>query len=146
MATLSAGGIPTRMALPPKMRGLRHVAFRCRDLAAMERFYVELLGYRVEWRPDAENVYLTSGEDSLALHSEPSLSNTETHLDHIGVLVDTPQEVDSWAEHLHAGGAEIAAMPRTHRDGCRSFYAADPEANKIQFLYHPALSGLSTAR
>lgn len=134
------------MALPSKMRGLRHVAFRCKDLAAMERFYVELLGYRVEWRPDPDNVYLTSGEDSLALHAEPSLAGAETHLDHIGVLLDTPQEVDSWAEHLHAGGAKVATMPRTHRDGCRSFYAADPEGNKIQFLYHPGLSGLSTGR
>ncbi|HEX4337192.1 MAG TPA: VOC family protein [Polyangiaceae bacterium] len=128
-----------------KMRGLRHVAFRCKDLAAMERFYVELLGYRIEWRPDAENVYLTSGEDSLALHAEPSMSGEETHLDHIGILVDTPQEVDSWAEHLGKRGAELAAMPRTHRDGCRSFYVADPEGNKIQFLYHPALSGLAAA-
>ena len=53
----------------------------------MERFYVERLGYRVEWRPDPENVYLTSGEDSLALHAEPALTGGETHLDHIGILV-----------------------------------------------------------
>ncbi len=111
----------------------------------MERFYVGLLGYRVEWRPDPENVYLTSGEDSLALHVEPSLSGGETHLDHIGVLLDTPQEVDSWAEHLHREGANVADPPRTHRDGCRSFYAADPEGNKVQFLYHPGLSGVSAA-
>ena len=112
----------------------------------MERFYVELLGYRVEWRPDPENVYLTSGEDSLALHAEPAVSDAETqHLDHIGMLLDTPREVDAWAEHLHARGVSIAAMPRTHRDGCRSFYALDPERNRIQFLYHPGLSGVANA-
>jgi catechol-2,3-dioxygenase len=106
----------------------------------MERFYVTLLGYEVEWRPDPDNLYLTSGEDSLALHAEPGLTAGDTHLDHVGVLLDTPEEVDSWAAHLSAGGAEIAAQPRTHRDGCRSFYAADPEGNKIQFLFHPGLS------
>ena len=27
----------------------------------MKRFYVELLGFDVEWEPDADNVYLTLG-------------------------------------------------------------------------------------
>jgi catechol-2,3-dioxygenase len=106
----------------------------------MEGFYVELLGYEVEWRPDADNVYLTSGEDSLALHAEPGLAPGETRLDHVGVLLDTPDEVDTWAAHLRAASATLATEPRTHRDGCRSFYAADPEGNKIQFLFHPHLS------
>ncbi len=109
----------------------------------MERFYVELLGYRVEWRPDPENVYLTSGEDSLALHAEPGSGTEDTRLDHIGVLLAAPSDVDSWAEHLARGGATLTAAPRTHRDGCRSCYATDPEGNKIQFLYHPGLSQLA---
>jgi catechol-2,3-dioxygenase len=125
---------------PPRMRGLRHVALRVRSLGPMECFYVDLLGYRVEWRPDPENVYLTSGEDSLALHVEAGSGTTETRLDHIGVLLERPADVDAWAERVERGGGQIAAAPRTHRDGCRSFYAADPEGNKIQFLYHPGLS------
>jgi len=125
---------------PSRTRGLRHVALRCKDLARMERFYVELLGYEVEWRPDPDNVYLTTGEDSLALHAEPALVLGETRLDHVGILLDTAGEVDTWAAHLEGNGAELAAEPRTHRDGCRSFYAADPEGNKIQFLFHPGLS------
>ena len=123
----------------PKTRGLRHVALRCRDLAGMEAFYVGLLGYRVEWRPDPENAYLTSGEDSLALHMDGAAGG-ETRLDHIGVLLGEPEDVDAWAERVRAGGGTIVAEPRLHRDGCRSFYAADPEGNKIQFLHHPGLS------
>ena len=125
---------------PSRTRGLRHVALRCKDLAKMEAFYIGLLGYEVEWRPDVDNVYLTSGEDSLALHAESALEPGETRLDHMGVLLDTPDEVDTWATHLRSAGARLSAEPRTHRDGCRSFYAADPEGNKLQFLFHPGLS------
>lgn len=106
----------------------------------METFYVDVLGYRVEWRPDPENVYLTNGHDSLALHVEADAARQETRLDHMGVLVSSASDVDAWAEHLLARGIALAAAPRTHRDGCRSLYVKDPEGNKIQILWHPELS------
>ena len=37
----------------------------------MKAFYVDVLGFRVEWEPDPDNVYLTSGVDNLALHRAP---------------------------------------------------------------------------
>jgi catechol 2,3-dioxygenase-like lactoylglutathione lyase family enzyme len=126
-------------AEPPPSRGLRHVALKCRDIQKMEGFYVGALGYRVEWRPDADNVYLTNGEDSLALHRDPSASERDSRLDHIGVLVQNAGDVDAWASHLMARGERLDATPRTHRDGCRSCYALDPEGNRIQFLWHPTL-------
>ena len=43
--------------LPPSY-GLRHVALRVRDLKAAEAFYCGQLGFRVEWRPDAEPGFL----------------------------------------------------------------------------------------
>src|SRR6476660_8820567 len=52
----------------PRHNGLRHLALKVRDLDAMKRFYVDLLGFSVDWEPDADNVYLTSGTDNLALH------------------------------------------------------------------------------
>jgi catechol-2,3-dioxygenase len=106
----------------------------------MESFYVGTLGYRVEWRPDADNVYLTNGEDSLALHRDPAASTTDSRLDHIGLLLRAADDVDAWAAHLEARRVPIESKPRTHRDGCRSCYALDPEGNRIQFLWHPALS------
>lgn len=127
-------------ALPSMTRGLRHVALKCKDLGSMERFYTDLLGYQVEWRPDAENVYLTNGLDSLALHADSKAGESDTRLDHIGILLGKENDVDTWAEHLEKQGAVVAAGPRTHRDGCRSFYALDPEGTRIQFLWHPVLS------
>src|SRR5689334_18011580 len=53
---------------PPAHLGLHHVAVFVSDMAAARHFYVELLGFREEWEPDADNLYLTSGADNLALH------------------------------------------------------------------------------
>ena len=43
------------MKRPEATAGLRHVALNVKNLEACERFYVELLGMQVEWRPDADN-------------------------------------------------------------------------------------------
>ena len=58
----------------PKHAGMRHVALNVLILEPMERFYVDLLGFDVEWRPDPDNVYLCSGVDNLALHVVEDLS------------------------------------------------------------------------
>ena len=70
----------------PSHAGLRHVALNVRDLAAMKRFSVDLLGFAVEWEPDADNVYLSSGLDNLALHRAAG----DSALDHIGLIVHHP--------------------------------------------------------
>ena len=62
-----AGGQHERPARPP-MLGIRHVALYVADLAAAERFWVDVMGYAVEWRPDPDNVYLCGARDNLALH------------------------------------------------------------------------------
>jgi catechol-2,3-dioxygenase len=130
-------------AMPSFTRGLRHVALKCKDLGAMEHFYTDLLGYEVEWRPDPENVYLTNGADSLALHVDAGANVDETRLDHVGILLAKEDDVELWAAHLEKEGATLVTKPKTHRDGCRSFYALDPEGTKIQFLWHPVLSPAS---
>jgi catechol 2,3-dioxygenase-like lactoylglutathione lyase family enzyme len=128
------------------MRGIRHVALLCSDIIAMERFYCDVLGYRVEWRPSPAELYLTRGEDNRALHARPHAAGStrderrDTNLDHIGLLMDKPADVDAWAVHLGSVGIQVDTAPRTHRDGARSFYARDPEGYRLQFLYHPPLS------
>lgn len=128
----------TPKSTPPNTRGLRHLALRVRDLAAMERFYCDVLGYRVEWRPSEHELYLTRGEDNLALHA--GRRSDGGSLDHLGLLMDAPEDVHAWAAHLEAHGVALETRPRLHRDGATSFYAADPEGNRIQFLHHPPIS------
>ncbi|MGH9196033.1 MAG: VOC family protein, partial [Acidimicrobiia bacterium] len=56
----------------PPHGGLRHIALNTRALEEMRRFYVEILGFHIEWQPDEDNTYLTSGTDNLALHRAPA--------------------------------------------------------------------------
>jgi len=125
----------------PSHAGLRHLALNVRDVAAMQRFYVDLLGFAVEWEPDADNLYLSSGIDNLALHRATGLVGAEGGvLDHLGLIVRSPDDVDQWAAFLEAQGVTLDAKPRTHRDGARSCYFRDPEGNRIQIIHHPPIS------
>ena len=124
----------------PSHAGMRHVALNVLDLELVEKFYVELLGFKVEWRPDAKNVYLTSGVDNLALHVVANISDRGQRLDHTGIIVDQIDQVDLWYEFLLENGVKMASEARTHRDGARSFYCHDPEGTVVQVIFHPPLS------
>ena len=126
----------------PAHTGLRHLALNARDLDAMKRFYVDVLGFDVEWEPDVDNVYLSSGIDNLALHRTSAPASADGGaLDHLGLIVRTAADVDRWAEFLESRGVPLAARPRTHRDGARSCYFHDPDGNSIQIIHHPPISG-----
>ena len=119
----------------PPMLGIRHVALYVADLAAAERFWVEVMGYAVEWRPDPENVYLRGARDNLALHAKGDVSG-EGRLDHIGIAVAAAAEVDAWATYLSSQGVPLKTQPKTHRDGSRSIYFHGPEGLLIQIIHH----------
>ena len=146
----------------PTHIGLRHLALNVQRFDEMKRFYVDLLGFTVEWEPDPDNVYLSSGTDNLALHRAPvpppqtqKAEGTETTtlegpvftlnppgaLDHLGLIVRTAEDVDRWASFLESRGVTMTATPRTHRDGARSFYFRDPDGNSVQIIHHPPISG-----
>ena len=80
MSTVSHG-------IRPSPLQLKHVALNVADLRACERFYCEILGLHVVWRPDDRNVYLTTGSDNLALHQAPGgRRSAPQSLDHIGFV------------------------------------------------------------
>jgi catechol 2,3-dioxygenase-like lactoylglutathione lyase family enzyme len=124
------------------MLGIRHIALRVRDIEKSIEFYSRILNMKIEWRPDPDNAYLTSGTDNLALHrsDEDALISNKGALDHFGFLVARPDDVDEWACRLEAEGVPLAQRPKTHRDGARSIYFRDPDGNLIQLLYHPPIS------
>src|SRR5215472_16627762 len=130
----------------PAHAGLRHLALHAHDLEAMKRFYVDVLGLAVEWEPDPDNIYLSSGIDNLALHRAAALPTgpavgANQALDHLGLIVRTPEDVDKWAAFLESRGVVLASKPKTHRDGARSCYFRDPDGNTIQIIHHPPISG-----
>jgi len=123
---------------PPATLGIRHVALKVADVERSERFYVDVLGYRVEWRPDPDNVYLTRDGDNLALHKDAGGAGGP--LDHFGIMLKRADDVDAWAAHLKAHGVALVKEPKTHRDGARSFYTRDPDGVTIQFIHHPPIA------
>ena len=124
------------------MLGLHHLALQVLDLEGCEQFYVDLLGMAVEWRPDRDNLYLSSGSDNLALHrvSGDAVFGEPQRLDHLGFIMSTPESVDQWHDYLLIQGVPVAKPPRNHRDGARSFYCLDPDGNTVQFIFHPPLA------
>ncbi|MDH4302141.1 MAG: VOC family protein [Nitrospira sp.] len=136
----------------PIHRGLRHLALRVTDLPRSRQFYEQLLSFQAVWEPDSENVYFSSGVDNLALHQMPkneltSYDSSKTQLlDHMGVILESPQAVDQLFQHIapkiEAMGGRITKEPKQHRDGSYSFYFSDPDGNLIQALYEPTISGL----
>jgi len=131
-------------------RGFRHVALRVTNLARSRAFYEQLLGMKVVWEPDSDNLYLSSGSDNLALHQiQPDELAAYRPLkaqllDHIGVILEDVAAVDAMYKTIEPKitflGGGIVKPPKQHRDGSYSFYFSDPDANIIQALYEPTIS------
>jgi len=114
--------------------GIRHLALNVSDPQRSKAFYQEVIGMTVEWEPDPDNVYLTSGGlDNLALHRAPAGAAAAGQvLDHFGIVVPAPKDVDEWHARVVSKGIAIAKELKTHRDGARSFYFRDPDGIIIE--------------
>ena len=126
---------------PAPTQGLKHIALFVKEFEACEHFYTHLMGMAIEWRPDRDNLYITSGNDNLALHrTDKTQIQVEQKLDHIGFIIQTAEQVDEWFTFLNQHKVKMKQPPRTHRDGARSFYCYDPDCTTVQIIYHPPIS------
>lgn len=125
------------------LKGMRHIALKVQDIEQSKKFYQEILGMDVVWEPDAQNVYLSSGCDNIAIHEVPeSFLKTaeERQLDHLGFVVESINRVEELESQFRSQGVKIIHPFKIHRDGSASFYCADPDGVVIQMLYEPTLS------
>ena len=126
--------------------GLRHVALNVKNIQASQQFYEQTFGMEIVWQPDSGSVYLSSGEDNLALHQIPSEklasypNQKGQFLDHLGFLIDSPANVDVMFQRAQANEIPIVKPLKQHRDGSYSFYLSDPDGNVVQVLYEPNVS------
>lgn len=132
----------TQFERPQRTAGLRHLALNVSNLAKSVEFYTRLLGMEIEWQPDEDNYYLTSGNDNLALHrAKPGLDKDAAQsLDHLGFIIDKADDANRWYDFLKQENVEMLTEVKDHRDGARSFYCKDPDENALQIIYHPPLS------
>jgi len=124
----------------PHHLGLHHLALFCQDLRSSLQFYTDILGMTIEWQPDSDNVYLTSGNDNLALHQAQAPRAKNQALDHLGFIVASPEEVHAWHQKMKEHNVQPLSPVKAHRDGAHSFYCQDPDGNSIQMIYHPPIS------
>ncbi|MGX5728692.1 VOC family protein [Metapseudomonas otitidis] len=126
---------------PARLNGLRHIALLVPDLEACERFYVDVLGMEVLHRAHEDLVYLTCGNDNLSLGRATVPSHSAQAVDHFGFVVDSLEDLEAWYRYLKDQGVTLLDRPFAHGDGTHSFHLLDPAGNKVQPIYHPALSG-----
>lgn len=129
---------------PPTL-GLRHVAVAIAGAGfdACASFYTEGMGMTVDWKPDADNLYLSYGCDNLALHRVAEINHRVSALDHLGFVTAAADDVRAWyariLELMATHTLEIVQPPKLHRDGSTSFYFRDPAGNKVQVIHIPSL-------
>ena len=126
-----------------KHRGLRHLALNVKDVARAADFYRLVFGMTIVWQPDADNAYMSSGCDNLALHRGPVGDRSAQSLDHLGFIVPTIEELEASYRWVQESQLDIVRPLRRHRDGSVSYYIRDPDDNVIQILYEPSISPLT---
>jgi catechol 2,3-dioxygenase-like lactoylglutathione lyase family enzyme len=128
------------MLQPNGMLGIRHVALFVKELETAVDFYTRIMGMKIEWQPDVNNVYLTNGGDVFALHRVDYVPQANQRLDHIGFVLKSAHDVDHWYAYFVAQGVKITDAPKTHRDNSRGFYCLDAVGHLLELIYHPPIS------
>jgi catechol 2,3-dioxygenase-like lactoylglutathione lyase family enzyme len=132
----------SRPLLPFQIRRLGHVVLNCKDLAASEKFYTDVLGFRVSDRyPETMvpggMVFLRCATDhhtvALVGGSHPERGNP---LNHFAFEVSTLDEVFAARDVLRRHGVPIVFEGR-RRAGCQiAVEFLDPDGNNLEIYWN----------
>lgn len=113
-----------------------------KDMAAMIRFYRDVLGFEIKENEDTSNVYLVKDGTLFLLYGRKDFEDMTSrkyeyvkglngHTE-IALYVDTFEEVDKEFNAAVSKGAVPVLEPTTEPWGQRTCYIADPEGNLIE--------------
>ena len=135
LAPMPASLLRMRAMRPSQNCGLHHVALRVDDIAAVRHFYVDLLGFAVEREIPHEELWLTTGTDSLVfLRASPTKPVGKP--DHIGVFVPSAADVARWETYLRSHHVPISEPTEAYDDGSVGLISHDPAGHAVQIIWH----------
>ncbi len=125
-----------------KILGIDHVVLRCRAIAQMERFYVEVLGCAVDRRRDDLGlVHLRAGRaliDLVDIRGKLGRGGAAPvagahNVDHVCLRIE-PFDAAALERHLAAFGIARGEVHRNYgaQGNGPSIYVADPEGNLVE--------------
>ena len=117
------------------IKGLAHVCFTCRDLAASEAFYVETLGMRhafdfVNEEGRRFGVYVHAGERTFIELFEGKVGERAEGQAYRHVCLEV-DDIEATVAELRARGVEVSD-PKLGSDGSWQAWLADPDGNRIE--------------
>ena len=119
-----------------------HIAIFTRDLARLEAFYTQTLGFRVVRRwDDAGIVFVDAGglwieltrQDAAEASAHPHKLDQGVGLNHLALQVD---KVDIKFQELEELGVQVLAAPVDYKT-VRVAFLADPDGNVLELIEDP---------
>ncbi|RAP75909.1 glyoxalase superfamily protein [Paenibacillus montanisoli] len=111
-------------------------AFRITDYPRSKKFYVEGLGFRVDWEHRFEPhfpVFLQITKDDMTLYLTEHSGDCQVG----GLIHFFVPDVDRWYDDLkHKPDITIAEPPNEDLEGLRTMTVVDPDGNQLRICTH----------
>lgn len=120
--------------------GLNHAAIDCTDLELAFDFFNNTLGFQTYWDKSQDWGMVSMGITTLSFVRVPEMPKKKAsdgvHYPHLGITVETMDDVDRAFEQLKSKGVKIFEdKPKLHRDESYGFYFHDPFGNLFELIY-----------
>lgn len=111
---------------------MTHAAVRVSSVKRSMEFFVKL-GFKPAWAGQEDWGMVKANGTTLALIEK----NHEIHPPHIGLVVETKDQVQQAYDVLKEMSLPELGTPKEHRDKSLSFYFKDHDGNQFELLWLP---------